>query len=483
MRISFFFSLFFVWLAETNAQCGTPVNSFPYSESFETSDGGWVSGGFGNDWAWGTPAKTIINTAGGGVRCWITGGLTGGSYTDGAASWLQSPCFDFSALSAPFISFKINWETEQQFDGVSFQYSVDNGASWTTIRPLAGGFSCLQKNWFNQDPVTYLSPLTNERRGWSGTIKPSSGSCRGGHGSNGWVEAFTLIPELEHEPEVIFRFIFGAGTICNSYDGVAVDDIFIGEMQPIPPSFDFSCRDNRTIDFKNTSENCLTNLNWDFGDPASGSENTSILPDPVHTFSSPGTYTVRLTAGGAGMPVSTITQEINIIDASVTLLTMADCQTNSNGSLSVLINGHSGPYSIAWNTTPVQTTMVAGNLAAGLYTVTVSGENFCTATAEGRVEMDFSCSGIYFPSAFTPNGDGRNDRFGPAGGLGLISNYRLSIYNRWGERVFYSTNPFEKWDGWAKGKPAESNVFAWYAEYDLPDQPKQLKKGTVMVIR
>jgi len=287
--------LFFLWcflmirLTETEAQCSSGIDVFPYTEGFETSDGGWTSGGVGNDWAWGTPSKPVITNAGGGSKCWVTGGLTGSSYTNSEASWLQSPCFDFTNLIYPFISFKINWETEQQFDGGSFQYSIDNGTTWFTVGP-ANYTDCMQKNWFNQDPVTYLSPLTTERRGWSGNKQPSAGSCRGGNGSNGWVTAQTIAPGLAFRPSVIFRFIFGAGTICNNYDGFAVDDIFIGEAPPNSASFTYNCINSTTVNFTNTSALCPTTFSWDFGDPASGINNTASVANPSHIFSNPGQF-------------------------------------------------------------------------------------------------------------------------------------------------------------------------------------------------
>ncbi|HMI77574.1 MAG TPA: hypothetical protein VK484_02215, partial [Ferruginibacter sp.] len=111
----------------SSGQCVAPISVFPYIEDFETSDGSWTSGGFGSDWAWGTPSKAVITGAASGTKCWIIGGLTGNSYTNGEASWLQSPCFDFSTLQYPYISFNVFWETERRFDGANFKYSTDLG--------------------------------------------------------------------------------------------------------------------------------------------------------------------------------------------------------------------------------------------------------------------------------------------------------------------------------------------------------------------
>ena len=98
LRLTFLSSLLIWWSYQPMAQCTGGINSFPYNEGFETSTGSWVSGGAGNDWAWGTPSKPVISSAGGGSKCWVIGGLTGSSYTNAEASWLQSPCFDFSSL-------------------------------------------------------------------------------------------------------------------------------------------------------------------------------------------------------------------------------------------------------------------------------------------------------------------------------------------------------------------------------------------------
>jgi len=174
------------------------------------TDGSWTAGGTGNNWAWGQPAKAVIRSAGEGNKCWVTGGLTGTGYASAEASWLRSPCFDLSAIQNPYVEFLIFWDTEQQFDGASLQYSLDQGASWITAGSASGPKNCLNENWYNQNPVTYLSNITTTRDGWSGTTQSVSGSCRGGNGSGGWVRAKQTLPALAGQSRVIFRFIFGA---------------------------------------------------------------------------------------------------------------------------------------------------------------------------------------------------------------------------------------------------------------------------------
>ena len=67
--------------------------------------------------------------------------------------------------------------------------------------------------------------------------------------------------------------------------------------------------------FLNSSDPEMNAFSWDFGDPASGSENTSSEEVPAHIFSAPGNYTVTLTASIDGVCESSTTQEVTILQA------------------------------------------------------------------------------------------------------------------------------------------------------------------------
>lgn len=64
------------------------------------------------------------------------------------------------------------------------------------------------------------------------------------------------------------------------------------------------------------------------------------------------------------------------------------------------------------------------------------------------------------PNVFTPNGDGRNDTWRPLTG-GVFNRYDLSIYNRFGQEVYSTTNPDRPWDGRQNGVEAPIDVYAW----------------------
>jgi len=470
------------------AQCTQTVAAYPYIESFENNDGRWTSGGTGSTWQWGVPTKVVISQAGDGSRCWIAGGLTAGSnYGAGEQSWLQSPCFDFTNLQYPLLTMKLFWETEQQWDGASFQYSLDNGTSWITAGAANERSDCFNKNWFNTPGINGLNGMpgtSGSTHGWTGNNLANNGSCRGGNGSKNWVLVSRTLAALGGRPSVMFRFIFGAGTTCNNYDGFAVDSVSISAAPPNAAAFTFTCNANRTIQFTNTSILCPTSFRWEFDDPLSSGNNTSNLPNPIHTYAFPGNYTVTLTVDGPGNLYSTTTRDILIVDVNVTQVKPAACETNTGGSLQANVRGAgTTALNYTWNTSPVQTTPVASNLGTGTYSVIISGQDICTAMDSGVVALDSSCRELLFPSAFTPNGDGLNDRFGPMGSIAAAKAYKLMIFNRWGQLVYSSRNPFEQWDGKPLGKNGDSALFTWYCEYILPGQSRAAKKGILLLIR
>jgi gliding motility-associated-like protein len=89
---------------------------------------------------------------------------------------------------------------------------------------------------------------------------------------------------------------------------------------------------------------------------------------------------------------------------------------------------------------------------------------------------------ITFPSAFTPNGDGKNDVF-KAISHGQFDKYEFALYNRFGERVYNSNDINTGWDGMYKNEKAEIGVYFYYCITTCPLKGKVLIKGDVMLVR
>ncbi len=89
----------------------------------------------------------------------------------------------------------------------------------------------------------------------------------------------------------------------------------------------------------------------------------------------------------------------------------------------------------------------------------------------------------YFPTAFTPNKDGKNDQFKGLN-LGFANEYYFSVYNRWGQKIFETADYTKGWDGTFNGKPQPNDIYIWLCTFKKPgSQLKSNLKGTVLLIR
>ncbi len=97
--------------------------------------------------------------------------------------------------------------------------------------------------------------------------------------------------------------------------------------------------------------------------------------------------------------------------------------------------------------------------------------------------FDFLCGtpNIFVPNAFTPNGDGENDVVFVRGGG--ITDIKFSIFNRWGEEVFYTEDQSVGWDGTYKGDLAEPAVFVYHLEAVCDEGETFFGKGNITLIR
>ena len=523
------------------SQCSPTINTFPYTENFETSAGNWVAGGTGSDWAWGTPAKPVISGAGSGVKCWIVGGLSGSSYISSERSYVVSPCFDFSSLVNPYITFKIFWETEKQYDGGNFEYSINGGTSWTNVSSYNAAIDCLNDFGYNNASITNLTGLANPKAGWSGNVQATMGSCLGGGGSNGWRIAKQTMPFLAGQTQVLFRFTFGSGSTCNAYDGLAFDDILIEEA---PATF--------TLNYTSQLAGCgvadgsaLVNIVGGIA-PFSYVWNPNVSTNNIITNVAAGNYNLLVTdAGGCTKSMVVIVGQTPAVTISVTAFD--DTCAQHIGVAQLLVSGGTPPYSIAWTTGDTTSTVL--NLTNGNYSVTVTDSRNCSQTqnfiindvgnftidlGEDKIEcgnfsvklsagnfagylwqdsstnatFDATTEGIYFvqvqnnsgctasdtvrittdcvddvfvPNAFTPNDDKLNETFLAYGEN--IKSFAMMIYDRWGQVVFESSDINTGWNGKLNNQKLRQGLYVWRITFSKDGKLFKTKKGTVFLVR
>ena len=119
---------------------------------------------------------------------------------------------------------------------------------------------------------------------------------------------------------------------------------------------------------------------------------------------------------------------------------------------------------------------------AGTYWLQVQDHNGCTGRDTVVVKPKDCLTGIYVPTAFSPNNDGKNDSFRPLL-FGRVKSYRFTVYNRWGEVVFQTTNLQQGWNGLVKNAVQSAAAYMWICTYEFEGENTKTERGTVTLIR
>ena len=130
------------------------------------------------------------------------------------------------------------------------------------------------------------------------------------------------------------------------------------------------------------------------------------------------------------------------------------------GKVSVTAAGGTSPYGYFWESLPLGKGPEMNNLPKGSYKVIVTDKYGCTGDVTVDIKENFCCS-IWIPNAFTPNADAKNDKFQAIPNR-AIPKYEMSIFNRWGERVFYTTRYDEGWDGTKNNNGSQVDAGTYY---------------------
>ncbi|MEM9917175.1 MAG: gliding motility-associated C-terminal domain-containing protein, partial [Bacteroidota bacterium] len=126
-------------------------------------------------------------------------------------------------------------------------------------------------------------------------------------------------------------------------------------------------------------------------------------------------------------------------------------------------------------------------LSTTSYELTYWDENGCPVSDRITIEVDAQAP-VFAPNAFTPNGDGINDRFVLYSGPSVAQILVLRIFDRWGELMYESremppNDPRMGWDGRLKGEALNPAVFVYYAEILLQDGSKKIIYGDLTLVK
>ena len=233
----------------------------------------------------------------------------------------------------------------------------------------------------------------------------------------------------------------------------------------------------------NSSAGDFSSWLWSFGD---GRTSTAFTP-PRHSYPDPGIYTIELSMQG-DYCTDTIRKEVLVKELQLNLV--SNDELLEFGNLLNLRSAASEVYTIyrwmpEWlfaNQSAYEQTIKADSSRA--YVIIGISEHGCIDTTTATVRV--VSTGVYLPSAFSPNSDGRNDFFRPVSLKGDPFKVRFfRIYDRWGKMVWggYGTDAFDGWDGSYSGTPAEVGTYYYTIEVETYTGKTISQKGDVALIR
>ena len=122
--------------------------------------------------------------------------------------------------------------------------------------------------------------------------------------------------------------------------------------------------------------------------------------------------------------------------------------------------------------------------APGEYWLEVMDTNSCSGRDSITIQPGVCNPGVYFPSGFTPDHNGKNDVYRPVVTVAL-DRYYMAVYNRAGGMIFETRDFREGWDGKYHGKMLAPDTFVWYSVYHIQGslEKERTVRGTVLLVR
>jgi gliding motility-associated-like protein len=197
-----------------------------------------------------------------------------------------------------------------------------------------------------------------------------------------------------------------------------------------------------------------------------------------------GSYAVSIRdTVGCRLDTTLVVQQPELLTVD-TFVTHSNCYTpGGTGAIKLEVAGGTKPYKFAWSTSATDSTSEVTGLREGDYFVRVVDNNNCRDSAVVAIEYTDCCTPM-IANAFTPNGDGKNDVFRVAAKGGMTLKM-LAVFNRLGQRVFFTENINDSWDGTMNGTPAEVGTYFYYIKATCGSSNEHAVdiKGDIILVR
>lgn len=244
---------------------------------------------------------------------------------------------------------------------------------------------------------------------------------------------------------------------------------------------------NRPVLFRNLSNengSASVQYNWTFNDGGPG----STLKDPLPvTYTNTGNVDVvlQMTSPGCEAQVQTITKQVRVNVPkpgthykNITVPEGSSQFIHVRDGIGAIYNWTPKVQLSSYNTQYTEFFATGNDVQ---YMIDITDKNTCITTDTILMQI-LKKPGFYLPTAFTPNGDGLNEVARPYL-IGMKSLKSFSVFNRWGNLLFFSTKYGEGWNGKYKGQEQAVGVYIWILEFYNNDGKLITEKGSITLIR
>ncbi len=325
-------------------------------------------------------------------------------FTSSGAAFCPGEVIQFTSTGIDIVSY--NWEFGD--GGTSIQqnptYVYPTAGTYTVSLTVTGIDGC--QGFVEHDVVINEEPVA--------AFSTDSPSCFGAPMSffnastsptgfiNEWIWNFgdgtaDVIVTFPNNPDVTHLYTLegtynASLTVTNSNgcSSTIIHEVIVAPAPVAAFSFTGTCAES-PVEFTDLSQEngggLITSWDWNFGDPASGVNNTSNLQDPVHSFTAPGTYDVTLIIGNVNGCTDTVTNQVDVAEALLveiqadndTLCLGAPVTFQGIAAGAVIWNWDFGDGSTSTLQNPTHTYTSIGNYTVTLFAETADG---CSNTAE-----------------------------------------------------------------------------------------------------
>ncbi|HIE15796.1 MAG TPA: T9SS type B sorting domain-containing protein, partial [Bacteroidales bacterium] len=245
------------------------------------------------------------------------------------------------------------------------------------------------------------------------------------------------------------------------YCGSVVDSLIITNVAPLDitiQSTDINCYGDSTGQILIIATNGILPYSYMWS-------NDTTVHDSVMTGLPAGVYYLTIADGCGSIDTTVVLQQNDSIQFSADI-TNATTNLDNDGAIDIAVMGGFPPYSYEWSNGSISEDI--SDLGNGIYWLTVTDMNGCTAIDTIKVEAD--SYGIIIYNSFSPNADGVNDVWNIKN-IQYYPECKVQIFNEWGNLVFTSEGYEIPWDGNNNGTALPAGTYYYIIDLGNGDKP------------